>query len=122
MKVATKSISLYALMLVLLGIIPFLASCSSRSPVGTYRADLTIAQSGAYTTIVLKSSGACEMTQKGYDTEYTYWDYAGKGIDVRIKQEGTGSHYFMDFDEMQIYYGSQNYRTSREGHKFTKIN
>lgn len=93
---------------------------NSSTPVGTYRADLTIMQSGSITTIVLKNNGSATMTQDGFKTEYTYWDYAGKGIDVRIATD-TGSYYFMDFDEGMIYYGADNYRSRRNGNKFKKI-
>ena len=98
------------------------SGCNSSSPVGTYRADLTIAQTGnSLTTIVLNENGSATMTQAGFDTEYTYWDYAGKGIDVRIKVQGVGEHYFMDFDEKRIYFGADNYRSCTNGHTFKKI-
>ena len=61
------------------------------------------------------------MTQDGFDTEYTYWDYAGKGIDVRIEVQGVGEHYFMDFDEERIYFGANNYRSCTNGYTFKKI-
>ena len=95
-----------------------LESCG-KSPVGTYTADLTLLQSGSMTTIVLNSNGSATMTQDGFETEYTYWDYAGKGIDVRIHTD-TGYWYFMDFDEGMIYFGADNYRSCRNGHIFHK--
>lgn len=100
----------------------WLGKCfGSSSPVGTYRADLTIAQTGnSLTTIVLNENGSATMTQDGFDTEYTYWDYAGKGKDVRIKTDA-GSYYFMDFDEKLIYYGADDYRSCTNGCKFKKI-
>lgn len=99
------------------------ACSNSSSPVGTYRADLTIAQTGnSLTTIVLNENGSATITQAGYDAEYAYWDYAGKGIDVRIKLQGVGEHYFMDFDEKLIYFGAHNYRSCTNGKSFKKIN
>ena len=110
--------------LIIFAAIWLLGKCSGcgSSPVGTYCADLTIAQTGnSLTTIVLNKDGSATMTQEGYDPEYTYWDYAGKGKDVRIKVSGSGYHYFMDFDEKKIYFGAENYRACVNGNKFKKI-
>ncbi len=100
----------------------FLATSCTESVVGTYRADLTIAQTGkSLTTIVLNSNGSATMTQSGYDTEHTHWAYAGKGVDIRIATD-VGYWWFMDFDEGLIYFGADNYRSCRNGYKFTRIN
>lgn len=98
-----------------------LVKCFNSTPVGTYRADLTLSQSGnSLTTIVLNKNGSASMTQDGFKTKYTYWDYAGKGKDVRIKTD-VGYYYFMDFDEKRIYFGAEDYRSCVNGYKFKKI-
>ena len=102
----------------------FFASLSCKqSPVGTYRADLTIVQSGHYTTIVIKQNGTADIIEKGDDTIHTYWEYAGKGIDVRVKPVPFwGYWYFLDFDEGNIYYGADDYRSCQNGHRFSRVN
>ena len=109
---------LYSALLLFLGLC-IMTSCASNSPVGTYKADLTLAQSGCMTTIVIRENGSATMTQDGYDTEYTYWDYAGKGKDIKI-HTSNHSWYFMDFDEMKIYYGGEDYRSCKNGNSFIK--
>jgi hypothetical protein len=98
-------------------------SCSSgenNSPVSTYEADLTVVQSGMMTTITLNSDGSAVMQDDGHEPEYTYWDYAGKGIDVRIS-DGRYGWYFIDFDQNMIYYGAQDYRSNHGGYALRRL-
>ena len=116
------------IVLVIAGAIYFFSpSCSSggnqsqsRSPVGTYVADLTLAQSGYMTTITLNSDGSAVMQQDGESPKYTYWDYAGKGIDVRIN-DGRYGWYFIDFDQNIIYYGAKDYRSNHGGYALRRL-
>lgn len=96
-------------------------SCETRTAVGTYRADLTIAQSGYYTTFVLKENGSAEIKEDNGKTKYTYWEYVGKGIDVRVPAGWGGEYWILDFDEGNVYYGAEAYRSCHGGCKFTKI-
>lgn len=85
---------------------------------GTYRADLTLSQSGNKTTITLNKDGSAIMHQDGYSPKYTYWDYAGKGQDVRINDNGYW--WFIDFDQNRIYSGAQDYRSNQRGYIIRK--
>lgn len=88
----------------------------SKSPAGIYYADLTLAQSGSITKIVLNEDGSAEMTQDGYSTKYTYWDYASEACkDVRIS-DGNYGWWFIDFSQMKIYYGATDYRSNQRGY------
>lgn len=98
-----------------------LSSCGSRSAAGTYKADLTIAQSGHYTTFVLRENGSAEIIEDGGKTEYTYWEYVGNGIDVKIPAKWGGEYWVIDFDEGNIYYGAKAYRSCHGGYRFTKL-
>ena len=91
---------------------------SSNSVTGTYRVDLTLAQSGSMTTIILNSDGSAIMQRDGRSPQYTYWDYAGKGNDVRINDDGYW--WFIDFDQNLIYSGAQDYRSNQRGYKIRK--
>lgn len=104
----------------------FSPSCSceggkqeSASPIGTYQADVTLAQSGCMTTIVLNSDGSAVMQQDGSKPRYTYWDYAGNRNDVRIS-DGRDGWWFIDFDKNRIYYGAQDYRSKQRGYRLSK--
>ena len=104
----------------ILGIGAFLSGCAGggKSPVGTY--SCTDPLSNVPTVITLNANGSAIMMKSKWDEEYhTYWDYAGKGIDVRIHTE-VGTWYFMDFDEHRIYWGSKDYRSSTNGSIFIK--
>lgn len=91
---------------------------SSNDVTGTYRADLSLAQSGIMTTITLNSDGSAVIQQDGYRPQYTYWDYAGKGNDVRINDDGYW--WFIDFDQNRIYSGAQDYRSNQRGYIIRK--
>lgn len=91
---------------------------SSNDVTGTYRADLTLAQSGIMTTITLNSDGSAVIQQDGYRPQYTYWDYAGKGNDVRINDDGYW--WFIDFDQNRIYSGAQDYCSNQRGYIIRK--
>lgn len=87
------------------------------SPEGTYYADLTLAQSGYMTKIVLHSDGSAEMTEEGAKTKYTYWDYTSDVCeDVRIKGSDYSSWWFIDFSQMKIYFGVEDYRSNQRGY------
>ena len=96
-----------------LSVCAFIASCGGGSPVGTYYSDM---DGGC--TIVLRSNGSATITWTS-ETFDTYWDYAGKGIDVSIKLS-QGFRYWMDFDEKMIYYGANDYRSCKNGYAFRK--
>ena len=108
------------LILILLGLGVILGGCAGRgkSPVGTY--SCTDPFDNVLTVITLNANGSATMKKSNWDEEYhTYWDYAGKGIDVRIHTE-VGTWYYMDFDEHRIYWGSKDYRSSTNGNIFMK--
>lgn len=93
----------------------------SFSPVGVYRADLTIMQSGSMTTIVLKEDGSATMQQDGYDVEYYSWNigYDGKSVELDVGEKA----YWMDFSSGYMYYGIDNYKSKNPNrrYKFIKI-
>ena len=106
--------------IILLGICATLVGCVGRgkSPVGTY--SCTDPFDEVPTMITLNANGSAIMMKSKWDEEYhTYWDYAEKGIDVRIHTE-IGTWYFMDFDEHRSYWGSEDYRSSTNGSIFMK--
>lgn len=92
------------------------SSYESAGPEGTYYADLTIFQSGYITKIVLNKDGSAEMTTDGEATKYTYWDYASDARkDVRIS-DGNYGWWFIDFSQMKIYCGADDYRSNQRGY------
>ena len=108
------------LLLILLGFGVILGGCagSKKSPVGTYSCNDPL--DNVPTVITLYANGSATMMKSTWDEEYhTYWDYAGKNIDVRIHTE-LGTWLFMDFDEHRIYWGSSDYRSSTDGNIFIK--
>lgn len=103
----------------ILGIGVLLSGCAGggKSPVGTYSCMDPL--DGNLTVITLNANGSATMASQGKEVYHTYWDYAGKNIDVRIHTE-IGTWYFMDFDEHRIYWGSKDYRSSTNGNIFMK--
>lgn len=101
---------IYIIVALLLGF--SFCSCSN-SPVGTYYTNMEDVD-----MIVLRPNGSATITHTS-ETFDTYWDYAGKGIDVSIKLS-QGFRYWMDFDEMMIYFGVDDYRSSKNGRSFRK--
>lgn len=91
------------------------------SPVGVYRADLTVMQSGIMTTIVLKEDGSATMQQDGYDIEYDSWNvgYDGKSVELDVGVKA----YWMDFSSGYMYYGIDDFKSKNPDrrYKFTKI-
>ncbi len=96
------------------------------SPVGVYRADLTLMQSGKMTTIVIKSDGSATMQQEGDDVDYYSWvkRYDGDAIEIEVTdyQGFTIGTYVMDFSSGYIYFGRDKYESKNpnQRYKFTK--
>lgn len=115
--------------IILLGISTILGGCAGRgkshessaspaSPVGTYVCNYP--SSERPTVITLYANGSATMMMPHMDDEFrTYWDYAGKNIDVRIRNE-FGRWIFMDFDEHRMYNSADDYRSLTNGNIFIK--
>ena len=94
---------------------------------GAYRVDLTVAQSGVMTTIIIKPDGSATMQQDGYDVEYCSWSIGADEKSVELDTGGIYS-YWMDFpfgiiSSGYIYYGIDDYKSKNPNrrYKFTKI-
>ena len=93
--------------------------------VGTYKGDLTIAQSGHITTIVLNEDGSgyfMETLSGGDSYEDTRWwpadnkggiQFAGGGGDKQ-------SCYFMNKERTKMYWGLNDYMNDSNGYKIKK--
>lgn len=96
------------------------STSSSNSPVGTYRADMTLLQSGRYSTYVIKGDGTAVVSNPGCEKEYTYWEYLQGGRrDIRVRDDRGGWDY-IDFDDEMIYCEYRDYRSNHNGYKYTK--
>lgn len=96
-------------------------SCISNSPVGTYRADMTLFNSGNRSTYVINGDGTAIVSHPGNETEYTYWEYLQGGSDIRVRDDRGGWDY-IDFDDEMIYSEYNEYRSHHDGRKYTKTN
>lgn len=120
MKTFTKSFLFLAFALLAVSCKSGSSPTSGFSPVGTYRVDMTVAQSGVYTTIVLKSDGSAIEQQDGSSAKYTFWDDGyGDGI---IRYGDIAYPYIMDFNTMTMYYGWDAFRSkdTRNAFKFRR--
>ena len=95
-------------------------SCISNSPVGTYRADMTLFNSGNRSTYVINGDGTATVSHPGNETEYTYWEYLQGGSDIRVRDDRGWD--YIDFDDEMIYSEYNEYRSHHGGRKFTKTN
>lgn len=90
--------------------------------VGTYEVDLTIAQSGHKTTIVLNPDGTGYF-QDGDSYDSHLWWPADNGGGIQFSGGGSNeqSCYYMNKSKTKMYWGLNNYMNDKNSYKVKKI-
>lgn len=94
--------------------------------VGTYKADLTLAQSGHMTTIVINPDGSgyfMETLSSGDSYKDCNWWPADNKEGIQFGGGGGNqqSCYFMNKQRTKMYWGLNNYMSDHDGFKVTKV-